>query len=141
MSATSPALRKLARQLLAVEPTRSSLSNGQAGQPAWAGDRLRIPLTRLAGPAGFHSLLSRALDLARRQSPSLEALIEPNGSLTGPIGVEPGAEAIGLGDVVLAELLGLLVTFIGEPLTLSLVREAWPDAPLHEAILTTEEKP
>lgn len=29
---------------------------------------------------------------------------------------------------MLAELLGLLVSFIGESLTLTLVREAWPDA-------------
>jgi hypothetical protein len=29
-----------------------------------------------------------------------------------------------------AQLLGLLVTFIGEPLTLRLVRDAWPDAPI-----------
>ena len=31
-------------------------------------------------------------------------------------------------EVLVAELLGLLVTLIGETLTLSLVREAWPDA-------------
>jgi hypothetical protein len=29
---------------------------------------------------------------------------------------------------ITAQLLGLLVTFIGEPLTVRLVREAWPDA-------------
>ena len=28
---------------------------------------------------------------------------------------------------IIAHLLGLLMTFIGEPLTLRLVREAWPD--------------
>ena len=28
----------------------------------------------------------------------------------------------------MAQLLGLLVTFIGEPLTLRLVRDAWPNA-------------
>ncbi len=33
---------------------------------------------------------------------------------------------------ITAHLLGLLVTFIGEPLTLRLVREAWPDASLDE---------
>ena len=41
----------------------------------------------------------------------------------------PGGEA---GVVVVAQLLGLLVTFIGEPLTLRLVRDAWPDAPVDE---------
>jgi hypothetical protein len=32
--------------------------------------------------------------------------------------------------IVVAQLLGLLVTFIGEPLTLGLVGDAWPDAPV-----------
>ena len=40
-----------------------------------------------------------------------------------------GAEAA---VAITAHLLGLLVTFIGEPLTLRLVREAWPDASLDE---------
>ena len=31
---------------------------------------------------------------------------------------------------IITYLLGLLVTFIGEPLTLRLVRDAWPDADL-----------
>ena len=30
--------------------------------------------------------------------------------------------------MIVAQLLGLLVTFIGEPLTLRLVRDAWPNA-------------
>ncbi len=30
----------------------------------------------------------------------------------------------------MAHLVGLLVTFIGEPLTLTLVRDAWPGATL-----------
>ena len=32
---------------------------------------------------------------------------------------------------ITAHLLGLLVTFIGEPLTLTLVREGWPDTSLN----------
>jgi hypothetical protein len=34
--------------------------------------------------------------------------------------------------VLLAQLLGLLVAFIGERLTLSLVREIWPRIPLND---------
>ena len=40
-----------------------------------------------------------------------------------------GGEA---GAAVVVQLLGLLVTFIGEPLTLRLVRESWPDAALDD---------
>ena len=34
--------------------------------------------------------------------------------------------------VLLAQLLGLMVAFIGENLTLRLVREVWPKAPLDD---------
>ena len=34
---------------------------------------------------------------------------------------------------ITAHLLGLLATFIGEPLTLRLVREAWPEASFDES--------
>ena len=36
------------------------------------------------------------------------------------------------GVVLLAQLLGLLVAFIGENLTLRLVREVWPKVPLDD---------
>jgi hypothetical protein len=38
--------------------------------------------------------------------------------------------------VLLAQLLGLLVAFIGENLTLRLVREVWPKVPLKDIELT-----
>jgi len=37
-------------------------------------------------------------------------------------------------------LLGLLVAFIGENLTIRLVREVWPKAPLNDLDLTQEGK-
>ena len=43
--------------------------------------------------------------------------------------------------IMVAELLKLLVMFIGEPLTLSLVREAWPDASIGITKRTSEERP
>ncbi|HVK09314.1 MAG TPA: hypothetical protein VM597_11100, partial [Gemmataceae bacterium] len=39
---------------------------------------------------------------------------------------------------VVAHLLGLLVTFIGEPLTLRLVRDAWPDVSAAGAAVRSE---
>jgi hypothetical protein len=45
------------------------------------------------------------------------------------------------GTVLVAHLLELLVTFIGAPLTLNLVRDKWPDASMGGADLRTEEKP
>jgi hypothetical protein len=42
-------------------------------------------------------------------------------------------------NALVAQLLGLLVTFIGEPLTLSLVREVWPGAPFNDTTFKKKE--
>jgi hypothetical protein len=58
--------------------------------------------------------------------------VDVDGSLKGLEPVVADASNGG-GDAalaVIAHLLGLLVTFVGEPLTLRLVRNAWPDASL-----------
>lgn len=146
MSTTAPAIQNLARRLVASELARVSLSLGDADQAVRACEKLRVPLTRLAGAAGFSSLLSRALVLAKRQAPSLEGLrVEADGSLGGFTEGQHdsgAAEAARHGGVVLvAELLGLLVTFIGQPLTLSLVREAWPDVFVETITPSSEETP
>ncbi len=65
--------------------------------------------------------------------------VEPDGSLSGPNAPHEDLEGAEL--VLLAELLGLLLDFIGERLTLSLVHEAWPDAPLEGINLHTEDQP
>ena len=135
----------LARRLLAGEAAHAGSSRGDADQAVGACDKLRAPLTRLVGAAGYSSLLSRALSLAKRQAPSLEGLrVEADGSLAGINEIQPDShvseEARHGGAFLLAELLGLLVTFIGVPLTRSLVREAWPDAPVETMTLSTKEE-
>jgi len=71
--------------------------------------------------------------LARAENPSLQTVkLKSDGSLdncealavAGATGEPEGAVAI------IAHLLGLLETFVGEPFTLRLVRQAWPDASL-----------
>jgi hypothetical protein len=93
-------------------------------------DRLRLPLSKLAGIAGFRSLMSRALVMAKAELPSLVSIsVLEDGSLKKLDCPEQDRMDDGKGEiVVLAHLLGLLVTFIGEPLTLQLVRDAWPSA-------------
>ena len=150
MSTTPPAIQNLARQLLAGEPASVESSHGDADQAVRACEKLRAPLTKLIGAAGFASLLSRALALARRQAPALKGLrVGADGLLTGFNEVQQdsgAAEAAAdagrhWGAVLVAELLGLLVTFIGEPLTMSLVREAWSDASIESMTLSSEENP
>ena len=128
MKTTSPAIRNLARRLVAFEAARDEPPGAGGSEAVRVCERLRVPLAKLAGVAGFRSLLSRAMAMAKTEVPSLDAVqVRPDGSLEGfdGIGRPQGAEA---GIVVVAHLLGLLVTFIGEPLTLRLVSDAWPDA-------------
>ena len=97
-------------------------------------EKLRRPLSKLVGSSGFRSLLARALTLAKAQAPGLSAVqIKPDGSLEGlsDLGNHDQAAA---GVILIAQLLGLLVTFIGESLMLSLVLDAWVDFPVFDTL-------
>lgn len=120
-------MQDMARRLLAFEAAHAP-AGGPPGDAVRAWDRLRAPLVRLAGVAGYRSLVARALALAAAEAACLGPVrTREDGSLEGfdASAMDGGAEA-----AIVAQLLGLLVTFIGEPLTRQLVREAWPDAPL-----------
>jgi hypothetical protein len=127
-------MRDFADHLIALETARKSSPTESDALVVCS--RLRPHLATLMGTIGFRALLSRALALAVEESPSLRTLrIKVDGSFEesqepGAAG-EGGAEKRSEGGVVLvAHLLGLLVTFIGEDLTLRLVREIWPKASL-----------
>ena len=88
-------------------------------------EKLRRPLSTLAGSSGFRSLLVRSLTLAKAQDPRLSAVqVKPDGSLEGLGGGDQDAES---GVILIAQLVQLLVTFIGEGLVLSLVLDSWPN--------------
>ena len=129
MSTASPYTRDLARRLVAVEVAREGSPFASGAGAVRVCEKLRLPLVKLAGVAGFRSLLARAVALARGGNPSLAVQVRPDGSLDGLDGSGTDSDAAGRSGVdVVAELLGLLVTFIGEPLTRHLVRDAWPNA-------------
>ena len=93
-------------------------------------EKLHRHLCALAGVAGFQSLASRALALARAEAPNLSAVqITLDGTLQGLDQLEPPIDSDKGGDGVtlIAHLLGLLFIFIGEALTLRLVQDVWPD--------------
>ena len=128
-------MRDLARRLVAVEAASQSATGAHVHEAVRVCDKLRISLTRFAGSDGFASLLGRALALARADVPSLQTVkLKPDCSLEG-LGVlavdatNAGPEAA---VAITVHLLGLLETFIGKPLALRLVREAWPDISLDE---------
>jgi len=95
-------------------------------------EKLRRPLCSVAGVAGFRSLLSRALALARTEAPSLSAVqVGADGSLKGldELGPQKDQDMSKEGGAILiAQLLGLLLIFIGEGITLRLVQDVWPES-------------
>ena len=128
-------MRKLAHRLLAVEAANESATDAHVHEAVRVCEKLRISLIRFAGSDGFASLLRRSVALARAEVPALEGVtVNSDCSMEGLEELAAGGTD-GAADapvVIIAHLLGLLVTFIGESLTLRLMREAWPGQTLDE---------
>src|SRR5687767_10003501 len=144
MSKASPIMQDLARQLLLLEEAHGNSSTAEADTALQVIEQLRLHLVRFAGVNGFRSLLARSLTLAKAEDPSLEdARVRDDGSLEGFQGIKLSPETDGVahaGLILVAHLLQLLVTFIGESLTLGLLREKWPEASIDRANLGSGEK-
>ncbi len=123
-------MRDLARRLLAACQTASGSHIDEA---AVVVEKLRLALIKFAGTDGFVSLMRRALVLARVDVPALKFVkIAADGRLEGLEQVVADQTTEDEAAVTItSHLLGLLVTFIGEPLTVNLVRAAWPDTSLN----------
>jgi hypothetical protein len=130
MSRATPKTRDLAERLVACETKANKSSETRTLAAFLIGEKLRPNLATLVGNAGFRALLSRALALANAEVPWLRALhVKADGSFEGLDELEAQVDPDEIfegGIVLLAQLLGLLVAFIGEDLTLRLVREVWP---------------
>jgi hypothetical protein len=138
---TPPETRDLAQRLLTYEANAGKTSEPVESATLRVYEKLRHGLGEFAGVAGFQSLASRALALARLEAPSLSAArVTADGSLRGLGALEhqidndkdrAGAYPAGEGGMILiTRLLGLLLIFLGEALTLSLLRVSWPGAAL-----------
>ncbi|MEP6535802.1 MAG: hypothetical protein ABJF23_10825 [Bryobacteraceae bacterium] len=128
MSRTAPNLKlqKLAQRLADFDATSNGFSGTEMLAEFRVVEKLSRPLTTLAGASGVRSLLARSLSLAKGYDLRLsEVQVNAKGSLESVGGVSSGADV-----AVITELLGLLVAFIGESLTLSLVLEIWPGFPV-----------
>src|SRR5215213_5960815 len=133
MNPGSPKLQKLALRLFEHEASKSGNSDEPVKAIESCCQRLHGRLDRLIGAGGFRALLNRALYLAKKKYAWLEG-----------VGIEdyPGCEFKDLREVVkgkqpatvneactliLANVIWLLVTFIGEDITIGLIQEAWTD--------------
>jgi len=139
-----PESRYLAQRLLTYEAAAGKNFEATESAAFRVFAKLRRPLITLAGVAGFRSLLSRALTLARAEAPSLSAVqVAADGSLQGLDELEPQIDkeqAKEGGAVLIAQLIGLLLTFIGEGLTLSMVQAVWPEAAFDGRVFEKERK-
>jgi hypothetical protein len=132
-------MRDLAQRLLAYEAFADKASEPANFATLRVYEKLRLSLSAFAGVAGFYSIASRALALARTEAPSLSVVrVTEDGSLQG-LGeiehqfdidkVQAGEFPAGEGGIVLiARILGLLLIFLGETLTSRLLRVTWPGA-------------
>jgi hypothetical protein len=119
--------RDLARNLVASESDASTASLQTEPATVRVYERLRRQLGAPVGVDGFQALASRALALAKSESPRLNAvLLTANGRLRGLGEAESHAEAdedSEAGIILISQLLGLFLTFLGEATTLRLIEE------------------
>ena len=130
-----PRTSELYARILIAEESRAKVSSDSEALAALrVCEKLRGPLATLAGTAGFRSLLHRAVTLAKPKAPWLDELkLNDDGSFNHTAEMEARLATVdaarGAAEVV-AQLLGLLITFIGEALTLRLIQDVWPKAAL-----------
>lgn len=111
-------MQKLAHRLIAFEE-RGDPNSDAAIRVI---EKLRNLLVRFSGPDGFGALSRRAIAMSRMEDPSLQGrTITPGGSMASLVGISQET-----GVLIIAHLLDLMSTFIGQALTISLLTETWP---------------
>jgi hypothetical protein len=119
--------RDLARGLIASEAGAGTMPLQTHPGTVRVYERLRKQLGAPVGVDGFRALASRALALAKLESPRLSAVqVTANGGLRGLGEVESQADADETGEagiILITELLGLFLTFLGEATTLRLIED------------------
>lgn len=129
-------MRDFAERLIAYETRENESSGAKTPAALPVCEKLRPRLASLMGNTGFRALLSRALARAEAEVPSLRAMqVKADGSLAGfdELEAQLDPEEFTEGGVVLvAQLLELLVAFIGENLMLRIVYDVWPKLALKD---------
>jgi hypothetical protein len=144
MNRATAKMRDFAERLIAHEAGGRKKSDGENSAAFAVCEQLRPHLATLMGTVGFRTLLSRALTLATGQVPWLSGVqVKADGTLGGweELRLQLAPEEMAEGRVaLLAQLLGLLVAFIGETMTVRLVREVWPQLPCNDSESGREDK-
>lgn len=137
MNRASPQIRSLAKQLQALEKAQNLSGDVDESASFLTIDKLRLNLSLLMGRTGFQALVARALRLSTPEVPWLSTVrVVGDGELEGLTAARTSVNAavFSSGEVVLmAQLIGLLVAFIGQTLTLRLIKQLWPQLPFKDA--------
>ena len=123
-------MRSVALRLINYETLKNDASETGTAATFPMTERLRPHLATLMGNGGFRALLARALVLASAEVSWLrKVIVNADGALEGletPYAQLKPAEFRDGQAVLLAQLLRLLVAFIGPVMTLRLMGEIWP---------------
>jgi len=118
-----------------MRPPRISLLRQITRRDFMPSNKLRPHLATLMGNGGFQALLSRALVLTNGEISWLRDIqVNADGTLEGLEAIHgrlDPAQFLEGRVVLLAHLLGLLVSFIGPDLTARIVGDIWPKTPLN----------
>jgi len=138
--------RDLARSLVASEADASATALQTKPATVRVYERLRRQLGAPVGTEEFQTLASRALALAKSQSPRLRAVqVMANGELHG-LGEVESQKGTGAGEddeagvILIAQLLGLFLTFLGEATTLRLIEDLRFQVDVREELVATTEE-
>jgi len=127
-------LRQLALKVMAQHEATGASAEALAATARRAYDDLARVAAPLIGQVGVDALTGRAVHLVRREYPWLAGTPKPEqekesfAHLLVCLEQQDPAVATEAARAVLTTFTGLLVTFIGEPLTVSILRQAWPEA-------------
>lgn len=142
VNADAGKMRAIAEALIASGATGPP---GEAGAaPAFSVGELRPNLLILMGRGGFRALVARALSIAGREVPWLRGLrSKEDGTFAGMDLAYPKLEYAQYHEgrvVLLTEVLVLLLRFLGPGMTLAVVSDTWPHAPLDDIDLSRKAK-
>jgi len=129
-------MRNIARRVIAYESRADKSAETKTLADFSACEKLRRHLAALMGNGGVRALLSRALAVANAEVLWLRAVhVKADGSLEGLDELQGQLKPDELLEgavVLLAQLLGLLVAFIGVNLTVGVLRDIWPAVSLRD---------
>ncbi|MEA2492026.1 MAG: hypothetical protein QOH21_3818 [Acidobacteriota bacterium] len=130
---TNQKLHEIARRVMRAQTAAPATAAGAADAMQVSCGALYRVLETALGPAGLQALIGRAIQITAREYPWLSTVqagttadcaLSGLSDAAGELGVEDATEGCA---ALLAAMIGLLITFIGEDLTLRFVRQAWPD--------------